>query len=67
VLSGGKVKAKELIRLELMLPSGETIRLWAEVVDEADEIGFAIQFTSVEEAERTRLEQFLEKCMSAES
>jgi tryptophan 2,3-dioxygenase len=67
VLSGGKVKAKELIRLELMLPTGEPIRLWAEVVDEADEIGFAIQFTSVEEAERTRLEQFLEKCMSAES
>src|SRR4030095_10109291 len=49
VLSGGKVKAKELIRLDLMLPNEETIHLWAEVVEEADEIGFALKFTSSEE------------------
>jgi hypothetical protein len=67
VLSGGKVKAKELIRLELMLPNGEPIRLWAEVVDEADEIGFSIQFTSVEATEQQRLKQFLEKLLSAKS
>ena len=67
VLSGGKVKQKELIRLELMLPNNETILLWAEVVEEADEIGFALQFTSVEEAELVRLEQFLQRCLSAET
>ena len=67
VLSGGNVKPKELIRLELMLPHDEPIYLWAEVVEEADEIGFAMQFTSVEDADRVRLEQFLEKCLSAES
>jgi hypothetical protein len=67
VLSGGTVKAKELIRLELMLPSGEPIRLWAEVVDEADEIGFAIQFTSVEDTEQERLNQFLESLLQDES
>jgi len=64
VLSGGTVKAKELIRLELMLPNDETIHLWAEVVEEADEIGFALQFTSSEEMYQTRLEQFLQKCLS---
>jgi hypothetical protein len=67
VLSGGKVKAKELIRLELMLPNGEPIRLWAEVVDEADEIGFSIQFTSVEATEQQRLNQFLENLLKAKS
>jgi tryptophan 2,3-dioxygenase len=64
VLSGGKVKAKELIRLELMLPNEEIIHLWAEVVEEADEIGFALQFTSSEETYQARLENFLDKCLS---
>ena len=67
VLSGGKVKTKELIRLELMLSKGEPINLWAEVVEEANEIGFALQFTSVEEAEMSRLERFIAECLSAES
>ena len=64
VLSGGKVKPKELIRLELMLPNEEIIHLWAEVVEEADEIGFALQFTSSEETYQARLENFLDKCLS---
>ena len=64
---GGKVKTKELIRLELMLSKGEPINLWAEVVEEANEIGFALQFTSVEEAEMSRLERFIAECLSAES
>ena len=67
VLSGGTVKTKELIRLEIMLSKGEPINLWAEVVEEANEIGFALQFTSVEEAEMSRLERFLEECLSAQS
>ena len=67
VLSGGKVKTKELIRLEIMIPDDEPICLWAEVVEEADEIGFAMQFTSAEEAELARLETFLQKCLSEES
>ena len=64
VLSGGKVKAKELIRLELMIPNEETIHLWAEVVEEADEIGFALKFTSSEETYQARLEKFLQKCLT---
>jgi tryptophan 2,3-dioxygenase len=64
VLSGGKVKAKELIRLEILLANEEPICLWAEVVEEADEIGFALQFTSSEEVDKAHLEQFLQKVLS---
>jgi tryptophan 2,3-dioxygenase len=64
VLSGGTVRPKELIRLELMLPHDETIHLWAEVVEKADEIGFALQFTSSDETYLARLEKFLQKCLS---
>jgi tryptophan 2,3-dioxygenase len=66
VLSGGKVKTKELIRLELLLPDDEPIQLWAQVVEEADEIGFAVKFTSVEEADQERLEQFIQQYLIAE-
>ena len=67
VLSGGKVKAKELIRLEILLPQDEQIQVWAQVVDEADEIGFAVQFTLVDEADQERLEQFIEQNLTAEA
>lgn len=67
VLSGGTVKPKELIRLEIILPNDEPIHLWAEVVEEANEIGFAMQFTSVEAAELARLEAFLQGCLAFES
>jgi tryptophan 2,3-dioxygenase len=67
VLSGGKVKAKELIRLDILLPHDEQIQVWAQVVDEADEIGFAVQFTLVDEADQERLEQFLEQNLTSES
>jgi hypothetical protein len=59
VLSGGTVEPKELIRLEIMFPDDEPIYMWAEVVEKAEEIGFAMQFTSVEEADQARLVSFL--------
>ncbi|HEV2826932.1 MAG TPA: tryptophan 2,3-dioxygenase family protein [Pyrinomonadaceae bacterium] len=67
VLSGGKVKAKELIRLDILLPHDEQIQVWAQVVDEADEIGFAVKFTLVDETDQERLDQFLEQNLSVES
>jgi hypothetical protein len=66
VLSGGKVKQKELIRLEIMFPDDATSSLWGEVVDAAEEIGFAMQFTSSEDADQSRLEQFLEPHLIAQ-
>lgn len=49
MLSGGKVDAKELLRVEIYLPDDEPFYAWGEVVDRADEIGFAVQFTLIEE------------------
>lgn len=67
VLSGGNVEPKELIRLEIMFPDDEPIYLWAEVVEKADEIGFAMQFTALEEVDQVRLGQFVEKHLNAQS
>lgn len=46
VLTGGKVEPKELIRLEIDFPDGNTACFWSEVVEEAYDIGFAARFTS---------------------
>lgn len=64
VLSGGKVRPKELIRLEIIFPDEAPVYLWAEVMEEAAEIGFAMQFTAVEEADRLRLGQFVQRCLN---
>jgi PilZ domain len=55
VLTGGKVEAKELIRLEIELPNQGTVYFWSEVVEEAYEIGFAVRFTSSDDDDRVRL------------
>lgn len=61
LLSGGQVQVKELIRLEIMFPDEAESLLWGEVVEVADEIGFALQFTSMEEADQVRLEKYLQQ------
>lgn len=66
VLTGGKVEPKELIRLEIQLPDQEPIYFWAEVVDAAFEIGFAVRFTSMDEPDQSRLAQFVEQCLGNE-
>jgi hypothetical protein len=48
-----------------MFPDDEPIYLWAEVVEEADEIGFAMQFTSVEVADQVRLARFIQQRLNA--
>jgi len=46
VLTAGKVQENELIWLEINLPNQAPVYLWAEVVDQAYEIGFAVRFNS---------------------
>jgi len=58
LLSGGQVEAKELVRLEIELPDGP-IYFWAEVVDAAYEIGFAVRFTAIEDVDEKRLVEFV--------
>ena len=59
LLSGGVVKPKELVRIEIELPDGEPVFCWGEVVDQAYDIGFAVRFNALEEAEQERLTNFI--------
>ena len=65
VLSGGKVEPKELIRLEIMFDDAPPVYLWAEVIEEAEEIGFSMQFTAIEESDQNRLGEFVQRCLAA--
>src|ERR1044071_566981 len=60
VLSGGKVEVKELVWLEIQLTDQQTVVFWAEVVDEATEIGFALKFNSSSPEDEATLAAFLE-------
>lgn len=60
VLSGGKVEMKELVWLEIQLPDQDPVHFWAEVVDEATEIGFAVRFNSGSDEDEEMLSRFLE-------
>jgi len=64
VLSGGRVKPKELLLLEIYLPEDRPVYVWAEVVDHAYEIGFAARFTSLRDDEdQTRLIEFITEAL----
>ena len=63
LLSGGSVEPRELIRLEITFPNGEHIYPWAEVVETADEIGFAVRFTMMEDDEKERLTRFINQTL----
>lgn len=64
ILSGGRVEPKELVRMEIALPDDVPIYAWAEVVDEASEIGFAVRFTSMDDNDRDRLEWFIKRTLA---
>lgn len=61
VLTGGKVEMKELVWLEIQLTDQQKVNFWAEVVDEALEIGFALKFNSSSPEDEAALAAFLEK------
>jgi hypothetical protein len=60
VLSGGKVEMKELVWLEIELTDHQKVNFWAEVVDEASEIGFALKFNSSSPEDEAALAKYLE-------
>jgi hypothetical protein len=51
ILTDDEVRAEELIRLEIQLPTGRKIYLWGEVVYKVEEMGFALRFTGSDETE----------------
>ena len=66
MLTGGKVEVKELISLEIQLPDGQPIHFWAEVVDEASDIGFALKFNSSTPEDEAALAKYLVSVFQSE-
>jgi len=60
VLTGGKVEMKELVSLEIQLTEQKKVNFWAEVVNQASEIGFALKFNSTSPEDEAALAKFLE-------
>jgi PilZ domain len=61
VLTGGNVEVKELVWLEIQLTDQLKVNFWAEVVNQAPEIGFALKFNSSSPEDEAALGEFLEK------
>lgn len=66
VLTGGKVEVKELVWLEIQLTDKQTVNFWAEVVNEASEIGFALKFNSSSPEDEAALASYLEKLFQSQ-
>ena len=67
VLTAGKVEVKELVWLEIQLTDQQKVNFWAEVVNEAPEIGFALKFNSSSPEDEAALAQFLEKIFQGQN
>ena len=66
VLTGGKVEIKELVWLEIQLTEQQKVNFWAEVVNEASEIGFALKFNSSSAEDEAALAKYLEAIFQGE-
>ena len=66
VLTGGKVEVKELVWLEIQLTTHDKVNFWAEVVDAASEIGFALKFNSSSPEDEEALAKFLESIFQSQ-
>jgi hypothetical protein len=66
VLTGGKVDMKELVWLEIQLTGKQTVNFWAEVVNQASEIGFALKFNSSSPEDEAALAEFVEKILQSQ-
>ena len=60
VLTGGMVEVKELVWLEINLTDQQSVHFWAEVVEEATEIGFALRFNSGSDEDEKLLAKYIE-------
>jgi len=66
MLTGGKVEAKELVWVEIQLTDKQAVNFWAEVVNQASEIGFALKFNSSSPEDEAALAAFLEKIFQSQ-
>ena len=66
ILTGGRVKPQDAVRIQMTLPNKEVLTFLGEVVDFATEIGFAARFTWMEVPDELSLEEFLQQRLAAE-
>ena len=66
VLTGGKVEPKELVWLEIQLTDKQAVNFWAEVVNQASDIGFALKFNSSSPEDEAALAQFVDKILQSQ-
>jgi len=67
VLTGGNVDVKELVWLEIQLTEQQKVNFWAEVVNQASEIGFALKFNSSSPEDEAALAKFLESIFQSQA
>ena len=67
VLTGGKVDVKELVWLQIQLTEQQKVNFWAEVVNTASEIGFALKFNSSSPEDEAALAKFLERIFQSQA
>lgn len=60
VLCSGEVEDSENVKIFFPLTDGRKIQLWGEVTNHVYEIGFAIRFIELSDAQRDFLEVFVE-------
>jgi hypothetical protein len=60
VLCSGEVEDGENVKIFFPLTNGRTIQFWGEVVNHFIEIGFAIKFIELSEAQQEFLEVFVD-------
>ena len=60
VLSSGEVEDGESIKILFPLSDGRKIQFWGEVVNHVFEIGFAVRFIELSEAQKDFLEKFVD-------
>jgi hypothetical protein len=67
LLSGGNVEVKELVWIEIQLTDRQAVNFWAEVVNHASEIGFALKFNSSSPEDEAALAAFLDKIFQGQN
>jgi hypothetical protein len=60
ILCSGEVDDSENVKIFFPLTNGKAIQLWGEVVNHVIEIGFAMQFINLTEAQNEFLENFVD-------
>jgi len=60
ILSSGEVTDGESVRIYLPLSDGMKVEFWGEAVNHVYEIGFAVRFIELSEAQKDFLEKFVD-------